>query len=44
MDDNEKPPAPVVWGLLTLALELPEGEPEPEPTNVIYLSDYKKLH
>jgi hypothetical protein len=43
MDDNEddKTPAPVVWGLLTLALELPESEPEPEPTNVIYLADYR---
>jgi hypothetical protein len=44
MDDNdEKTPAPVVWGLLTLALELPEDEPEPE-SNVIWLDDYRKLH
>jgi hypothetical protein len=43
-DDDEKIPAPVVWGLLTLALEkLPEGEPEPE-SNVIYLADYRLLH
>ena len=45
--DDEKIPAPVVWGLLSPALDwaTEPKKPEPEPSNVIYLADYKpKLH
>jgi hypothetical protein len=44
-DDDEKIPAPVVWGILSPILDwTPEqraaAEPKPE-SNVIYLADYK---
>jgi hypothetical protein len=47
-DDDEKIPAPVVWGILSPILDwTPEqraaAEPKPE-SNVIYLADYKLLH
>jgi hypothetical protein len=48
MDDDEKIPAPVVWGILGPVFDWSDeqraaAEPEPE-TNVINFADYKKLH
>jgi hypothetical protein len=47
MDDDEKIPAPVVWGILGPVFDWTQeqraAEPQPE-SNVIFLADYKKLH
>jgi hypothetical protein len=48
MEDDEKIPAPVVWGILGPVFDWTDeqrtaAEPKPE-SNVIFLADYKKRH
>jgi hypothetical protein len=48
MDDDDKTPAAVVWGLLGPVFDWPDeqraaAEPEP-PSNVVYLADYRVQH